>query len=244
MEFNDRRPGKGQLNIFGGEYRGDAEPAGKKSPPRDPALARRLATRTVAHSRWRSDAMRTEDEVHPELDRYGTHPKTGLPRAGLLPVSELGIETRNPPDWASYHGSVKSARAKYAEYREVPIQSAAGVTIRTHQPEVSAQRLNDMIEHPEKASHPRFGRQELPYAYHDPWIGEHTVVDGTHRTAKAVHENQMFQPMRVFDDRHKAAMQEHTERVEGHRQAAERRTGVDPWEVISERQMGMGRNYF
>lgn len=188
--------------------------------------------------------MRTEDEVHPELDAYGTHPKTGLPRAGLLPVSELGIKQRNPPEWASYHGSSPSARFKNSEYREVPIQSAEGVTIRAHQEEVSAQRLNQMIEHPETTSHPRLGRQELPYAYHDPWLGEHIVVDGTHRVTKAVHQNQMFQPMRVYDDRNREAMKEHTARMDEHRQNAEWRTGVDPWEVISRRQMDAGRDYF
>jgi hypothetical protein len=234
MEFNDRRPGKGQLDFWGGEHPGEpAQPAST-----DPARDRRLATKAAAHARHGSYEKRTQDEEWGDIADPGEG-HHGLPQAGLMNLhTELGIKPGAPPQWATYHGSSPSARLKHSRVEEVPIQDANGPTIKTHQPEVSAQRLHELFEHPETGSNPRLGRTELPYAYHDPFIGEHTVIDGTHRTAKAVAQNQMFQPMRVYDDRSRDAMTAHTKRMDYYRSAAAGKTHVDPWKVLSERQLG------
>jgi hypothetical protein len=233
VEFNDRRPGQGQLDFWGGEHPGETT-----APAPDQALQRRLSNKAAAHARQRSLGKRIEDERWGDLVDPGEG-RHGLPRAGIIDLhSELGVQTRQPPQWATYHGSSPSARLKHSQVREVPIQSAEGPTIRTHQPTVSAQRLHEQIEHPETTSNPRLGHTELPYAYHDPFVGEHIVVDGTHRVAKAVAQNQMFQPMRVFDDRSRDAMTAHTKRMDYYRASAAGKTHVDPYHVLNRRQLG------
>ena len=231
MEFNDRRPGKGQLDFWGGEHPGEpAQPA-----PTDPARDRRVADRAAAHARLDTYSMRADDES------WADHPDPGeghygLPQMGLVDVSDLGIGHREPPQWAAFHGNSPSARLKHSEVREVPIQDANGPTINTHQPVVSAQRLQQQIKHPETTSNPRLGHTELPYAYHDPFLDEHTVIDGTHRVAKAVAENQMFQPMRVYGDAQRDAIMAHTKRMDYLRGQAMAKTQVDPHSVLTHRQ--------
>lgn len=254
MPFHDRRPGAGQLDIYGQSYqperpdpaRGYAQLGGKKYP-RGPyetsasgyngggvraerpvgmrgslaerrGVPARIAAQRGAHDRIESFQSRMQDEGGGDdgdyMEEPDIHPTSGFPTYGAISThDDIGMPSRQVPDWASFHGSAVSARRRHGTVTEVPIQDANGPSIGTPQWSVSASRMHEQMDNPETRSNPRLGYTEHPDVYHDPWLGEHTVIDGNHRIAGALMRNEMFQPANVLTEANRKGVAADTKRV-------------------------------
>jgi len=238
MEFTDRRPGAGQLDIFGGEHE---EPAAPPQP--SPEAQDRQRRLEGARSRRDHSGDRLWDSTW--KGDSPTHPTTGLPTKGLIPVERVGMDhyPLDAPSWSTVRGSARSARRANSTVQEVPIQDAHGPTIKAAQSAISAVRLHQQMEHPETTSNPRLPERELPYAYKSSPRdgGEHILVDGHHRVAGALLRNEMFHPMRVMTDANRPAIEAHTARIQAAKARAMEHTGVDPYVVLNAQQWGLTR---
>jgi hypothetical protein len=262
VDFNDRRPGKGQLDIFGGEH---------SEPPRDLragataamnrmgpgartdrpvglrgsiserlGLPGRLAIKAANRNAITSTTARYRDEDEDDGEP-APHPRTGLPSNGMLSTHyDIGFrEGGTVPYWARFHTTVSSARRKNSTVKEIPIQDSQGPSIQTEQPTVSSKRMHEQMDHPETRSNPRLGHTELPHVYHDPFTGTHEMIDGNHRMSGALMRNEMFQPVHEITRENKDGLIADTKRI---KQA--RRDSFDNPRVNPEAEKVLQRRYY
>lgn len=164
----------------------------------------------------KSDDWDTQNAEYEHAEFLGsgqTNQRTGLPIAGNMEtegVTSGRIEYMDTfaynmevPDEAAFWRNSKSS-FNQGELRHIPIQSgyADDPQLRSPQPHVSSQRLNQMMTDPETRSSPRiparFGR-DVPVVYDGEDGQPPVVLDGNHRLTSSVLNGKLFEEVRVLN---------------------------------------------